>query len=222
MFVKVNDGIRQQRPGFSMFAAFSECWCPFSPLCFNSNLSADEAELKMAVEYNGSTVAAIDMDSKIGYKQFFSEDSKFQYSGKKCWLNSEWKTQQRCVSAQTRNVRNWCNYRVVFCNAVGGGQTGERTSGSLNHFITLKYPFLFSLFSSLCVEKQSFPVSDGLLRSAVPSPVGRGHWPKCPLWVFSLATICIFQNNVADTVSGLICRRQESRTRPSKQPEQRN
>lgn len=43
----------------------------------------------MAVEYNGSTVAAIDMDSKIGYKQFFSEDSKFQYSGKKCWLNSE-------------------------------------------------------------------------------------------------------------------------------------
>lgn len=36
----------------------------------------------MAVEYNGSTVASIDMDSKIGYKQFFSEGSRFQYSGK--------------------------------------------------------------------------------------------------------------------------------------------
>lgn len=48
----------------------------------DSNVSAGEADLKMAVEYNGSTVAAIDMDSKIGYKQFFSEGSKFQYSGK--------------------------------------------------------------------------------------------------------------------------------------------
>lgn len=36
----------------------------------------------MAVEYNGSTVAALNMDSKIGYKQFFSEGSKIQYSGK--------------------------------------------------------------------------------------------------------------------------------------------
>lgn len=38
--------------------------------------------VKMAVEYNGSKVTAIDMDSKIGYVKFFSEDSKFQYSGK--------------------------------------------------------------------------------------------------------------------------------------------
>lgn len=38
--------------------------------------------VKMAVEYNGSKVTPIDMDSKIGYKQFFSECSKFQYSGK--------------------------------------------------------------------------------------------------------------------------------------------
>lgn len=36
----------------------------------------------MSVEYSGSTVAAMDMDSKIGYKQFFSEANKFQYSGK--------------------------------------------------------------------------------------------------------------------------------------------
>lgn len=36
----------------------------------------------MAVEYNGSTIAAIDMDSKIGYKQFFSEGVKFKHSGK--------------------------------------------------------------------------------------------------------------------------------------------
>lgn len=41
----------------------------------------------MSVAYNGSTVAAMDMDSKIGYKQFFSEGSKFQYSGKES-LNS--------------------------------------------------------------------------------------------------------------------------------------
>lgn len=54
----------------------------FFSFCFNSNLSADEADLKMAVEYNGSRVAAISMDSKIGYKQFFSEGSKFQYAGK--------------------------------------------------------------------------------------------------------------------------------------------
>lgn len=36
----------------------------------------------MTVEYNGSTVAAMDMESKIGYKQFFSEGRKFQNSGK--------------------------------------------------------------------------------------------------------------------------------------------
>lgn len=41
----------------------------------------------MTVEYNGSTVAAMDMDSKIGYKKFFSEGIKFQYSGKE-WLTS--------------------------------------------------------------------------------------------------------------------------------------
>lgn len=41
----------------------------------------------MSVTYNGSTVAAMDMDSKIGYKQFFSEGRKFQYSGKES-LNS--------------------------------------------------------------------------------------------------------------------------------------
>lgn len=52
---------------------------------FNSHFTADEGDLEMAVEYNGSTVAAMDMDSKIGYKQFFSEGSKFQYSGKE-WL----------------------------------------------------------------------------------------------------------------------------------------
>lgn len=55
-------------------------------LCFNSHFAADEGDLKMSVVYNGSTVAAMDMDSKIGYKQFFSEGSKFQYSGKS--LNS--------------------------------------------------------------------------------------------------------------------------------------
>uniref|UniRef100_A0A674P499 C-type lectin domain family 4 member M-like n=2 Tax=Takifugu rubripes TaxID=31033 RepID=A0A674P499_TAKRU len=49
-------------------------------LCFNSHFAADEGDLKMSVAYNGSTVAAMDMDSKIGYKQFFSEGSKFQYS----------------------------------------------------------------------------------------------------------------------------------------------
>lgn len=31
MFVNINDGIRQQRPAFSIFAAFSECWCSFFP-----------------------------------------------------------------------------------------------------------------------------------------------------------------------------------------------
>lgn len=56
-------------------------------LCFNSHFAADEGDLKMSVAYNGSTVAAMDLDSKIGYKQFFSEGSKFQYSGKES-LNS--------------------------------------------------------------------------------------------------------------------------------------
>lgn len=56
-------------------------------LCFNSPFAADEGDLKMSVAYNGSTVAAMDMESKIGYKQFFSEGSKFQYSGKES-LNS--------------------------------------------------------------------------------------------------------------------------------------
>lgn len=45
---------------------------------------AHKADAKMAVEYRASTVSNMDMeDSKVGYKQFFGEGSKVQYSGKK-------------------------------------------------------------------------------------------------------------------------------------------
>lgn len=65
--MKVNDGSHLQ--SITLFAYF------------DPTLAADEGELKMSVEYNGSTVAAMDMDSKVGYK-LFSEGGKFQYSGK--------------------------------------------------------------------------------------------------------------------------------------------
>lgn len=48
----------------------------------NYNCTAHEADAKMAVEYRASTVTNMDIDdSKIGYKQFFSDGSKLKYSG---------------------------------------------------------------------------------------------------------------------------------------------
>lgn len=50
----------------------------------------------MSVAYNGSSVAAMDMDSKIGYKQLFSEGSKFQYSGKGSLISFQMKRTTSC------------------------------------------------------------------------------------------------------------------------------
>lgn len=112
----------------------------------------------MAVEYNGSTVAAIDMDTKIGYKQFFSEGGKFQYSG-----------------TETPGC-------VLFGNVVGGEQMEEKkkTSGASKHFTSSNSFNLFLLSSSLRVKKQPFPGGRALLGAAVPSPAGRGRGSECP------------------------------------------
>lgn len=51
--------------------------------CFAGKTAAHEADLNIAVEYRASTVTNMDMEnSKIGYKQFFTDGSKLQSSGK--------------------------------------------------------------------------------------------------------------------------------------------
>lgn len=54
--------------------------------CFAGKTAAHEADPNMAVEYRASTVTNMDMEnSKIGYKQFFTDGSKLQSSGKSIW-----------------------------------------------------------------------------------------------------------------------------------------
>lgn len=65
----------------------------------------------MSVAYNGSTVAAMDMDSKIGYKQFFSEGSKFQYSGKESLNSFQMKHPAMLWFGSLKyGAQIWCNW----------------------------------------------------------------------------------------------------------------
>ena len=53
------------------------------PQCFAGKPTVHEANPNMAVEYRASTVTNMDTEnSKIGYKQFFTDGSKLQSSGK--------------------------------------------------------------------------------------------------------------------------------------------